>query len=408
MSLKGHTLGGYQLAESIGHGGMAEVYKAYQPRLERWVAIKVLAPALMTDPQFLARFRREARTLSTLRHPNILTIYDYGEEGGLAYLVAEYVSGGTLRSRLTGAPFAWPAAAALIVPVCQALAYAHQQGVVHRDLKPANLLMPREDWPLLADFGLAKLAQSSERLTQLGASLGTPEYMSPEQAAGDETDQRTDIYAIGAMLYELLTGRVPFTGANALEIILQTMQAQPISPRERNPEVPEPVAEIVLRALSKQPEARYATMAELIAALEENRLRFSGAPAEAPGTATTTINTTIVPPSAPSVDSPRLILENGLELAVPPKVEVLIGRADPRNKQYPDIDLTPHGGSLLGVSRNHARLVLRGADWYLEDLRSTNGTFVDGERLAPGASAPLHDGCQMRCGQLSMVFRLPP
>jgi serine/threonine-protein kinase len=165
--------------------------------------------------------------------------------------------------------------------------------------------MPREDWPLLADFGLAKLAQSSERLTQLGASLGTPEYMSPEQASGDETDQRTDVYAIGAILYELLTGRVPFTGANALEIILQTMQAQPVSPRERNPEVPEPVAEIVLRALSKQPDERFAGMAELIAALEENRLRFSGATAETPGTATTTINTTIPTPCVPIVGSPR-------------------------------------------------------------------------------------------------------
>jgi hypothetical protein len=473
MDLVNQTLGGYQIVEVIGEGGMSRVYKAYQPRLERWVAIKVLAPHLAPDSQFLARFRREARALSQLRHPNILTVYDYGEESGMAYIVTEYVSGGTLKTRLTGFPFTWPGAAALAIPLCQALAYAHERGIVHRDVKPANILMPREDWPLLADFGLVKLSQASVKLTQLGTSLGTPEYMSPEQAAGEEADARTDIYAMGVILYEMLTGRKTFAGATALEIMLQRLQSEPPSPRAHNPQIPEPIAALVLKALKREPPARFQSMGEMIAALQQGLESFAApglhpapipvTPAPVAPAPVTPVEDVVLgacpqcgaevnlarpycthcgamipherkmtagrlkavqPPAAAgaaqpvvspatitfaehgeSLAGPRLVLANGAELLIPPKVEVLIGRADPRNHLFPDIDLAPHEGGPMGVSRNHARLVRRGEQWYLEDLKSTNGTFVDGVRLVPGVPSPLAPGCRVQCGQIVMTYR---
>ncbi|MEJ2559635.1 MAG: serine/threonine-protein kinase, partial [Anaerolineae bacterium] len=154
-SLINETLGGYSLVEELGRGGMAVVYKAYQPKLERSVAVKVLDPVYTSeDSDVLARFRREAKAIAALRHPNILTVYDYGEEQGLAYIVMEYVEGGTLKDRLQGKSFDWERALDLGVGVGRALAFAHDRGIVHRDVKPANILLPREDWPLLADFGL--------------------------------------------------------------------------------------------------------------------------------------------------------------------------------------------------------------------------------------------------------------
>jgi serine/threonine-protein kinase len=206
-SLIDRTLGGYNLTEELGMGGMATVYKAYQPRLERSVAMKVLDPAFITDDSdVLARFRREAKAIAALRHPNILTVYDYGEEEGLAYIVMEYVEGGTLKDRLEGEPFEPQRAVGLSIGVGRALAFGHDQGIIHRDVKPANILLPREDWPLLADFGLVKLQQARRALTQAGMILGTPDYTSPEQALGEAADHRADIYALGVVLYEMITG----------------------------------------------------------------------------------------------------------------------------------------------------------------------------------------------------------
>jgi serine/threonine protein kinase len=193
-NLIGTTIGSYNLVEEIGRGGMAIVYKAYQPKLDRWVAVKVLDPAYTNNNfETLARFRKEAKAIAGVRHPNILTIHDYGEEDGLEYIVTEYVEGGTLKDQLTGTPFDWKRAVALVIGVGQALATAHSHGIIHRDVKPANVLLPRENWPLLADFGLAKIKEDRQALTEPGTTLGTPTYTSPEQALGEPIDQRADI-----------------------------------------------------------------------------------------------------------------------------------------------------------------------------------------------------------------------
>jgi serine/threonine protein kinase len=266
-SLVNKTLGGYSLVEELGKGGMAVVYKAYQPKLERWVAVKVLNPIYTADEdesEILTRFQREARAIAALRHPNILTIHDYGEEEGLAYIVMEYVEAGTLKDRLTGDPFDWKRAVNLAMGLGRALAYAHDQGIIHRDVKPANVLLPREDWPLLADFGLVKLQQARRALTQPGMTLGTPAYTSPEQAVGEAVDHRADIYALGVVLFEMVTGRLPFESDKPFEVLLMHMNEPPPRPRDLVTDMPEIVEDAILKALAKSPDDRYDQMSEMV------------------------------------------------------------------------------------------------------------------------------------------------
>src|SRR5579884_2778561 len=265
--LEGQSLGPYQVVELLGRGGMAVVYKALQPTLRRYVAIKVLPPAFALDPTFRSRFQQEAETIARLQHPNILPIYDYGQDGDLPYLVMPLVTGGTLRTWLAGRP-----PLARVVPVLlrllDALDYAHRQRVVHRDLKPSNVLLGPGEWPLLADFGIAKLAESTAVLTHSGGLVGTPEYMAPEQCEGRAVDARTDLYAMGVILYEVLTGRLPFTGSTPLAVILSHLRDDPPPLRTVTPAVGPAWEAVVQRCLAKQPEARFGSAAELAAALE--------------------------------------------------------------------------------------------------------------------------------------------
>jgi serine/threonine protein kinase len=245
-------LGGYELVEELGKGGMATVYKAFQPKLDRSVAVKVLDPGYISDDSdVLARFRREAKAIALLRHPNILTVYDYGEEEGLAYIVMEYVEGGTLKDQLQGEPFSWERAVSLGIGVGRALAFAHGQGIVHRDVKPANILLPTEDWPLLADFGLVKLQQARRALTQAGMILGTPDYTSPEQALGESTDHRADIYALGVVLYEMVAGQLPFVAKKAFDVLLMHINDPVPNLRDLVADIPASVAEVITKAMAK-------------------------------------------------------------------------------------------------------------------------------------------------------------
>ena len=200
MALTGQTLGQYRIIEKIGRGGMADVYKAFQPRLERYVAVKVLPSSLARTPGFAARFHREARAIARLNHPNILPVYDSGQEGELSYIVMRYVEGGTLQEML-GEPLPLDRVVEMITQVGGALDYAHQEGIIHRDVKPGNVLMDKGEWALLADFGLAKMVEASVKLTETGVGLGTPAYMAPELGKGQPADERSDIYSLGIMLY---------------------------------------------------------------------------------------------------------------------------------------------------------------------------------------------------------------
>jgi serine/threonine protein kinase len=407
-SLIDRTLGGYDLTEELGMGGMATVYKAYQPKLERSVAVKVLDPAFITDDSdVLARFRREAKAIAALQHPNILTVYDYGEEEGLAYIVMEYVEGGTLKDRLKGEAFEPQRAIGLSIGVGRALAFAHDQGIIHRDVKPANILLPREDWPLLADFGLVKLQQAHRALTQAGMILGTPDYTSPEQALGETADHRADIYALGVVLYEMITGQLPFKAEKAFDVLLMHINEPPPKPTTIAPSSPEIVEDIILKALAKAPAERYPDMQHMVTRLEaawetfQMPVHLPSPPAE-----DTIHHATVQIDSVQSfLKGPRFVVAaTGSPLLIPQQDEVLIGRADPRGKVVPDINLSAYGGGTAGVSRQHARLLRTGDGWMIDDLHSTNGTFVNGKRVIPSQPAPLNDGDRVRCGQLVLNF----
>jgi serine/threonine-protein kinase len=277
MDLTGTTISQYQILEQIGQGGMAAVYKAYQPNLDRYVALKVLAAYLSKTEDFAARFEREARTIARLRHRNILTIYDFGRRDNLLYLAMEYVSGGTLKQRL-GWPQPFEYTLEITSQIGQALAYAHRQGVIHRDVKPANILTPADDWCLLSDFGLVKMVEDSMHLTSSGASVGTPQYMSPEQAQGLQVDHRSDIYALGVVLYEMLTGRPPFILDNPMAVIMRQI-SDPIPPLHKlRSDAPAAIEEVVLKALAKSPENRYQQMEDFLADLRHAYTEVSGKP----------------------------------------------------------------------------------------------------------------------------------
>lgn len=267
MSLElGSTLGQYQIVEKLGRGGMATVYKAFQPNLDRYVAVKVLPAFYAEEPTYMERFRQEAKSIAKLRHPNILTVFDFGDQGGVTYIVSEFVPGGTLSQQL-GAPLPLDYALSILKPVGSALDYAHAQGIVHRDIKPSNVLMTLDGTPVLSDFGVARMVGGA-RMTESGAAVGTPEYMSPEQAMGGEIAASSDIYSLGVVLYEMLTGHVPFSADTPMAVVLAHMHKPLPPPRTIVPDISEAVEAVALKALAKEPENRYRTARELTVSLE--------------------------------------------------------------------------------------------------------------------------------------------
>lgn len=396
-SLINTELAGCRIAEEISQGGMATVYRAYQTRLERWVAIKVLHNKLLANREALARFRREARAVAALRHPNILTFYDYGEEQGLAYIVMEHVAGGTLKDREDRQPWAWQEAVSLLLPLGRALAYAHTQGIIHRDVKPANILFPRDDWPLLSDFGLVKLLTTRQRLTLPGVGLGTPFYTAPEQMLGKAVDHRADIYALALILYEMVTGRLPFSGNTPMKMMMERLRQPPLPPRQVNEDIPHQLEDILMRALEQSPDDRFGMMEDMVTALKE--LKRSTSPTRDAARTTQVIQRDKV------VIGPRMsVTGTGIPLLLPPKDEILIGRSIPYGDVVPDIDFAAHGGEKAGVSRLHATLSHKGEQWHLADLHSTNGTFVNGQAVTPGQPMELKDGDSIRFGSMSVTL----
>jgi serine/threonine protein kinase len=269
--LEGATIGPYEIKALLGAGGMGQVYRAHDPRLEREVAIKVLSAALAHEPGYLERFRREARAVAKLNHPNVVQVYDFGEQGDLTYLVMPLISGGTLREYLAHRQVL-PLAEALsiIEQVASALQYAHERGLVHRDVKPANILMTSEGRALLSDFGIVRLVQKDDNattLTHMGAFVGSPEYAAPEMIVGKPVDRRVDVYALGVILFQMLTGRLPFAGATPVALMMMQAQQPPPAPRSLNPDISPAVEAVILKALAKEPGERYQTAAELLTAL---------------------------------------------------------------------------------------------------------------------------------------------
>ncbi len=267
MDLIGQKLGQYHIVEFIGAGGMASVYKAYQPSLDRYVAIKVLPAQHALTSGFKDRFTLEARAVAQLSHPNILPIYDFGLEGDLSYFVMKYVPDRTL-SHLMGRPMRLARVEHFLHQVAGALDHAHARGILHRDIKPANMLL-EGDWLLLADFGVAKITENSTAITSSGHIFGTPAYISPEQAEGNPLDHRTDIYSLGIVLYEMVVGRVPFGDTTPMRVIFKHVYESPPSPRSLRPDLPEAIEKVILKALAKNPAERYQRAGELDKALRE-------------------------------------------------------------------------------------------------------------------------------------------
>lgn len=301
-NLIGKQIGQYQIQEQIGQGGMATVYRAYQPSINRSVAIKILPSQYAQDPNFVKRFEQEARAIAALEHPHILPVYDFGTQEGLTYMVMRYVKSGTL-SNLMGSTLPYERVVRLISDVARALDYAHKRGVVHRDIKPSNILIDDNGEPLLTDFGIAKMMGGSgaTQLTGAGSVLGTPAYMSPEQAQGVSIDGRTDIYSLGVVLYELLTGQQPYQAETPVAVVLKHLSEPLTSPRKINPNVPDPLEQVVIKAMAKEPGQRYQTAGEMQRALQQAlmEIQSGGRTVSVPVSSTPTQNVTSAAPPAP-------------------------------------------------------------------------------------------------------------
>ncbi|MCZ7538670.1 MAG: protein kinase [Anaerolineae bacterium] len=268
------NLGKYEIIDRIGRGGMAEVYRGYHAALDRYVAIKLLHSFLADDPEFKERFEREARSVARLKHPNIVQVYDFEHDADSDsyYMVMEFINGPTLKDRLfdlSAAGSLLPVAEAvrIIKTAAHALAYAHERKMIHRDVKPANLMLDEDGRVVLTDFGIAKIVTGAH-ITSSGGMIGTPAYMAPEQGLGQAGDERADIYSLGVILYQLLTGRLPFDASTPLAIILKHVNEPLPLPRQFVPDLPADLEAVVWRALEKDPEARFQSAHEFAAALD--------------------------------------------------------------------------------------------------------------------------------------------
>jgi predicted Ser/Thr protein kinase len=267
--LLGQTIGNYEILGRVGKGGMATVYRARQVNMQRDVAIKIMSADLAEDPQFVARFEREARMIASLQHPRILPVHDFGHEGELFYFVMRLVEGESLYHRLLQGPLPLRTASKYLGQIAEALDYAHAEGVVHRDLKPNNVLIDAWDNLYLMDFGLAKMLAATQSLTQTGTVLGTPAYMAPEQWRGGAVDSRTDVYALGVILYEMVLGRTPFESDTPFTLMYKHINEAPPPLRESLPDLPQAVEDVIFKALAKDQTARYPSAGELAQAFAD-------------------------------------------------------------------------------------------------------------------------------------------
>lgn len=267
-SVIGATIGNCIVESLLGQGGMARVYRAQQTNLERVVAVKILPPYYADDPGFVERFKLEARALARLSHPHIVIVHDAGEEDGRLYIIMEYISGGNLRDAMDKT-MPLREVTRIIREVASALTYAHHQGVIHRDVKPVNVLMDPSRRAVLSDFGIAKMLATSAAVTRSGAGVGTPEYMSPEQCRGGAVDSRADIYALGVMLYEMLTGHTPFEADNYTALAHSHIYETPTPPSQLNPRISPAVQAVVMKALEKDPADRFQQATEFSVALDQ-------------------------------------------------------------------------------------------------------------------------------------------
>ena len=372
----GENVGPYRIIEQLGQGGMATVYKAYHASLDRYVAIKVMHPAFLEDQNFHARFQREARLVAKLEHPNIVPIHDYAEHESRPYLVMKFIEGETLKARLERAPLSPDETLRVVEAVGAALAYAHSQGILHRDIKPSNVILARGGQIYLADFGLARIAQSGQSTLTSDMILGTPQYISPEQATGSkDLNEGTDIYSFGVMIYELTVGRVPFSADTPYSVIHDHIYTALPMPRAVNPAVPPEVERFLLKSLAKNRTDRYRDVPAQVAAFKSawTESRLLG-------------ETVLTRPDAESM--PTVIVAGGLESAeetesAPVEEPVAAGGAETRT--------APASGP-IGTPANEAAPPAAGEETKIVEPAVATGATVS-------AAPPLGESAGAATGQ---------
>ncbi|HKJ28182.1 MAG TPA: FHA domain-containing serine/threonine-protein kinase, partial [Anaerolineales bacterium] len=375
----GSMIGSYQLVEFIGEGGMAKVYRALHSELQRYAAIKVMHAHYSQDDEFVRRFKNEAKNLALLRHPNIVQVYDASINGQFPYIVMEYIRGKTLKefiqeynNRQARIPIM--NALRITYSIGLALAFAHQNQVVHRDVKPGNVILEESGRIVLTDFGLAQLGEEEDRRKK--EVEGTPAYISPEQALGRATDPRADQYSLGVIFYELLTGRKPYETEDPVTMTISHVTNEVPSPQEYVPEIPDEVAEIVVRATQRNPGKRYDSMNEFLSQLTKVRIKTKTAKLPTASLKDLKLSSDRVASWAPpdmklGKDDAYVSLhfvDTGQVMDLGINREYLIGRGHQSQPILPDIDLTPFSAYEWGISRLHASLTIKNNEVVIADL----------------------------------------
>lgn len=378
------TINHYEISGQIGQGGMATVFRAYDPRFKREVALKLLPHALLHDPSFRARFEREAQTIASLEHPAIVPVYDYGEADGQPYLVMRLMTGGTLGDRLAQGPLSVTEVARIFGRLAPALDAAHKQGIIHRDLKPGNILFDQWNEPYLADFGIAKLADgdATKGLTATGGTMGTPAYMSPEQVQGGNLDGRSDVYALGVILFEMLTGKRPYEAGTPMAVALKHV-TDPIPPLPKT-DLPAECQTVINKALAKTPDQRYASASALatdVNSLLGSQIQTTPLAAAEPHPATEVMMPSFVAKSAAAASPPASQPAPKPKPVIPPpaKPTAATSTAPARGRRLP-IWLFGGGGVVviflcLGLIVLAAVFMLPGDN---DDATPTRSAVVDG------------------------------
>jgi serine/threonine protein kinase len=410
----GSSLGPYRLTEYLGQGAMARVYKAIHPDLRRYAAIKILRPHFSADKEFVRLFRIEAQNLALLRHPNIVQVYDASIAGNFPYIIMEFVHGKTLKQLISDYQMRQ-----IRIPLIRtmriiysaglALAYAHQKNMIHRDVKPANIILEDSGRVVLTDFGLARLTSHMDPEGSGGFS-GTPAYIAPEQALGKGVQPSADIYSLGVIFFELLTGRQPFSGENPMAVAMQHITHEIPPPRKYVPEIPEEVDQIVQLATAKNPNHRYQSVNYFLEDITKVRLQTRTA--RLPTAALTHMpaqggqQSSWAPPESAATKAGKQVsinfLDTGQVVALELNHDYVIGRRHKSQPIIPDIDLSPFQAYDWGISRLHASLSVTDTKVSITDLGSSNGTWHAGTRIQPNHAYSLQHGDVIHLGKLKL------